>query len=42
MSAIDTLLEAGDGNDYRQAGNGEPGIRVQAAGGKAGWILRVR
>jgi hypothetical protein len=32
----------GDGNEYRQAGNGEHGIRAQAAHGKAGWILRVR
>jgi hypothetical protein len=42
MSAIDTLLEMGDGNEYRQAGNGEHGIRAQAARGKAGWIRRVR
>src|SRR5258706_7547236 len=31
MSAIGTLLEMGDGNEYRQAGNGEHGIRAQAA-----------
>jgi hypothetical protein len=42
MSAIDTLLEIVDGNEYGQAGNGEPGIPAQAARGKAGWILHVR
>jgi hypothetical protein len=31
-----------DGNEYRQAGNGEHGIRAQAVRGKAGWIRRVR
>jgi hypothetical protein len=41
MSA-DTFLEMGDGNEFRQAGNGEHGIRAQAARGKAGWILRIR
>ena len=40
MSAIDTLLEMGDGNEYRQAGNGEHGIRAQAARGKAARIRR--
>jgi hypothetical protein len=42
MSAIDTLLEMGDDNEYRQAGNGEHGIRAQAAQGKAAWIRRIR
>src|SRR5271154_7549139 len=42
MSAIDSLLEMGDGNEYHQAGNGEYGIRAQAARGKAGWIRRIR
>jgi hypothetical protein len=42
MSAADALLEMGDGNEYRQAGNGKHGIRAQAARGKAGWIRRVR
>jgi hypothetical protein len=42
MSKIDTLLEMGDGNEYRQAGNGEPGIRAQAARGKqAGFSTSV-
>jgi hypothetical protein len=36
MPATDALLEMGDGNEYRQAGNGEHGIRAQAARGKAG------
>jgi hypothetical protein len=34
MSAIDALLEMGDGNEYSQAGNGVHGIRTQAARGK--------
>jgi hypothetical protein len=42
MSATDALSEMGDGNEYRQTGNGEHGIRAQAARGKAGWIRRVR
>src|SRR5579859_1983356 len=41
MSATNALLEMGDGNEYRQ-GNGEHGIRTQAAQGKAGWIRCVR
>ena len=41
MSAADALSEMGDGDEYRQTGNGEHGIRAQAARGKAGWIRRV-
>jgi hypothetical protein len=41
MSAIGTLLEMDDGNEYRPAGNGEHGIRAQAAQAKAARIRRL-
>jgi hypothetical protein len=34
MSAIDTLLEMDDGNEYRQAGNGEPWNTCAGCSGK--------